>query len=81
MPFQKGNTLGGRPKNKKTIEKEKALEYITDRVTKDLKPIIDKAIEQAKGGDVASRKDLMDRAYGKAKESIDLNIVDFTFDE
>ena len=81
MPFQKGNKLGGRPKNKKTIEKEKALEYITERVVKELEPIVTKQINQAKKGDNNARTDLYNRAFGKPKESVDLNIVEFTFDE
>ena len=71
--FQKGNKLSaGRPKAGRTLAREKASEYITKRVIKELAPIMDKAIAQAKDGDVQTRKDLMDRALGKAKESIDI---------
>lgn len=63
---------GGRPKGYNAIEAEKAREYIIRRVSEELEPIMDKAIEQAKEGDQASRKDLMDRAYGKAKETIEM---------
>ena len=73
---------GGRPKGFKAIEAEKALAYITKRVSEELEPIITKQIEQAKQGDQVSRRDLMDRAYGKPKESVEITgvkklLVDF----
>lgn len=64
----------GRPKGSKaphTIEAEKAREYIVNRVTKELEKIIDKAIEQAKAGDQTARRELLDRAYGRPKETIE----------
>ena len=78
MPFQPGNQLAKR-KHKKTIEAEKAIEYIRQRVTNELQPIMDKAIEQAKEGDTATRRDLMDRAYGKPKETIEHQGLEFTW--
>ena len=71
MPFQPGNKLGGRKKGLATVQAEKARAYIAIRVSKELKPIMDKAIEQAKAGDQITRRDLMDRAYGKPKEIIE----------
>lgn len=65
---------GGRPKGSKashTLKAEKAREYIVARVVEELKPIIDKAIEQAKMGDQASRRELLDRAFGKPKLSVE----------
>lgn len=62
----------GRKKAPHTIEAEKAREYITKRVSEELEPIITKAIEQAKAGDATARRDLMDRAYGKPTESMDV---------
>jgi ribosomal protein L17 len=64
----------GRPKGsigKNRIEADKAMAYIAERVSKELKPIIDVAIAQAKKGDIAARKDLFDRAYGKPKETVE----------
>ena len=61
----------GRKLGYAAIESEKAREYITKRVSDELEPIIDKAIEQAKAGDTTSRKDLMDRAYGRPKETVE----------
>ena len=61
----------GRKKGFSALTSEKAREYITKRVTEELEPIMDKAIAQAKDGDQAARKDLMDRAYGKPKETVE----------
>ncbi len=72
MPFTKGNKLGGRTKATHTINAEAAKAYIVDRVTKELGPLMDIAIAQAKEGDVASRKDLLDRAYGRPKETVEV---------
>ncbi len=71
MPFTKGNKLGGRTKASHTLNAEAAKAYIIDRVTKELEPIMDKAIAQAKSGDATTRKDLLDRAYGRPKETIE----------
>ena len=76
MPFQKGHgVINGRPKGsigKSRIESNKALEYIRERVTAELGPILDKQIIQAKDGDGNARRDLYDRAYGKPKESVEI---------
>ena len=61
----------GRKKGYKAIEAEKAREYILKRLSDELEPIITKAIAQAKKGDSTARKELMDRAYGKPKETIE----------
>ncbi len=65
----------GRPKGvvgANRIEADKAREYIAQRVADELEPIITKAIQQAKDGDQAARKELFDRAYGKAKETVEV---------
>ena len=72
--------MGGRPKAPHTLSVEKARAYIVERVTKELGPIMNKAIEQAKAGDGSARKDLMDRAYGRPKESVEHSGVIFTID-
>lgn len=81
--FQKGNKVAtGRPKAHHTIEAAKAREYIIQRVTEELGPIMDNLIALAKAGDIAAIKDLLDRAYGKAKETMDVNQrVTVVFDE
>lgn len=70
----------GRKKGFKAIEAEKAREYIINRVSEELGPIIDKAIEQAKAGDQTARRELLDRAYGKPRETIETQgkmMIDF----
>lgn len=65
----------GRPKGSKashTLVAEQARAYIIKRVKRDLKPIVDKAIEQAKTGDRAAREWLSDRAFGRPKETVEL---------
>ena len=62
----------GRKKGFKAIESEKAREYIINRVSEELGPIIDKAIEQAKDGDQTARRDLLDRAYGRPRETVEV---------
>lgn len=72
MPFQPGNQEAKKKgKHRKTLDKEAAIAYITKRVTEELAPIMDRAINQAKDGDQTTRKDLMDRAYGRPKEVVE----------
>ena len=63
---------GGRPKEHRTIEKEKAREYLIMRLSQELEPIVTALIEKAKGSDVAAIKELFDRAWGKAPQAIDM---------
>ena len=62
----------GRKKGFRALNREKALAYISKRVSDELGPIMDKAIVQATSGDQTTRKDLLDRAYGKPVESVEL---------
>ena len=74
----------GRPKGSKathTIEAENAREYIIKRVSEELEPILDKLIEKAKAGDMVAAKDLLDRAYGKATETLKHEGLEFLFDD
>lgn len=76
--------LGGRPVGAKaghTLTAEAAKAYIIKRVSEELEPIITKQIQQAIDGDGNARKDLLDRAYGKPKETVEIQGVDFLFDE
>lgn len=64
----------GRPKGCKaghTIQAEKAREYIIKRVTEELEPIINVLIQKAKSGETMAIKELLDRAYGKPKETVE----------
>ena len=69
------NHKGGRPKGSKsgrTIKADQAREYIIEQVTSELQPIISKAIQQAKEGDQTGRRDLLDRAYCRPKETMEI---------
>ena len=71
-----GKRIGaGRKKGVSALEHEKARELLAIKLSTELGPIIDKAIEQAKNGDSDARKWLMDRAYGRPKDSVDMNIT------
>lgn len=59
---------GGRKKGLATIEAEKARNLIAEMLARDLVPIVNKAIEQAKEGDKYAREWLADRAFGKATQ-------------
>ena len=81
MPFQPGNKLGGRHKGKSRILADKALEYIRERVAEEIEPIMDALISKAKEGDISAIRDLFDRAFGKAKETIEHQGLEFLFDD
>lgn len=53
-------------------EAERAREYIAKRLKKELKPILDKAVEQAKAGDKFAREWLSDRAWHKVPQAVDV---------
>lgn len=72
---------GGRPKGTNAIAAEKAREYIIQRVSDELAPIMDQLISKAKKGDMAAIKDLLDRAYGRAKETVEHHGLEFLFDD
>lgn len=74
----------GRPKGSKgghTLQAEKAREYIIRRVISDLEPIMDALIARAKNGEVTAAKDLLDRAFGKPKETVEHQGLEFLFDD
>ena len=65
----------GRKKGISALEHEKARELLAIKLSTEFGPICDKAIEQAKSGDGEARKWLTDRAWGRPKDSIDMNIT------
>lgn len=69
---QENGKKGGRPKGFAAKSAEEARAYIVKRVNEELEPIISKQLEQALAGDKDARRDLMDRAYGKPKETVEL---------
>jgi hypothetical protein len=56
----------GRKKGYSAIESEKAREFIVQRVTASLEPIVQQLIKRAKEGDIRAIRELFDRAYGKS---------------
>ena len=62
----------GRKKGYAAIEAEKTREYITQRVSEALEPIIDALIEHAKQGDLKAIHELFDRAWGKPHQGVDI---------
>lgn len=64
----------GRPKEKRTIAKEKAREFIIEFVSQRLEPLLNVLYERAiDGKDVAAVKELFDRGYGKAPQAVELD--------
>ena len=73
---------GGRPigsKEDHTRLAEEGRAYILARVATELEPIVTRQIQQAKAGDGNARKDLLDRAYGKPKETVEVQGLEFTW--
>lgn len=60
----------GRKKGLASILADKARDYIAEQIDKELKPIVEKAIEQAKAGDYKAREWLSERGWGKAVQAI-----------
>lgn len=69
------NHKGGRPKGSvgaNTLRAQKIREYILKQIEKELAPMIAAMINKVKKGDTLAFKELLDRAMGKATESIDV---------
>lgn len=60
----------GRKKGYAALQAEKSRELICKALEKEIKPIINKAIEQAKSGDIAARNFLFERGYGKVAQIV-----------
>ncbi len=69
--FGGGNTFGqGNPHHKRVADLRSALlEAISPE---DLRAILKKLIEQAKAGDVAAAKEVLDRIFGRATQPIEV---------
>lgn len=71
-PFQPGfderRNLNGRPKKIPALD-----ELLSNVSEEDYQAIIDKLAALAKKGDVRAAEVVLERAYGKPKQSIDLN--------
>lgn len=70
-----GKRIGaGRPKDskeKQTLVKEQALLELRQLVLAEIAPIVRALIAKATTGDVQAARELLDRAFGKAQQSID----------
>lgn len=67
---------GGRKKGVATIEREKAKEYIAERIGEYMPAIFDVMIVKALDGDITAIKELFDRGFGKALQAVDVGIKD-----
>lgn len=63
----------GRKKGLASIEAEKAHDFIAQKVSASLGPIINNLIVQAKKGNIQATKELFDRAWGKSQTQIALS--------
>ncbi len=61
---------GGRKKGLATIEREKAKDYIAQRIGEYMPELFDVMIGKALDGDVPATKELFDRAWGKARQDL-----------
>lgn len=61
---------GGRKKGIATVEREKAKDYIAQRIGEYMPEIFDVLIGKALDGDVPATKELFDRAWGKARQDL-----------
>jgi len=60
----------GRKKGYAAIQAEKSRELICKALEQDIKPIIEKAVEQSKSGDAVARNFLFERGYGKVAQAV-----------
>jgi len=65
----------GRKKGFPALQHEMARELLAVKLATEFGPIVDKAIEQAKNGDSEARRWLSDRAWGRPKDTMDLNVA------
>lgn len=82
VPFQKGDpriNREGRPK--KIPNLDVLLAELLDDEDQSAKLILAALIEKAKEGDVRAAQVILDRAYGKPKESIDLTTLGESLNE
>lgn len=61
------------PKERKAIEKRESLEQLRIMVRAEMIPIVWALIDKAKDGDVKAAQELFDRAFGKAKEHLEIS--------
>jgi len=62
----------GRPKAIRTIERDRMMDYIAERIAEEGEPIVSALIEKAIKGDVMAIRELFDRGFGKPKQTTEL---------
>lgn len=62
----------GRPKAKRTVERERLMDYIAKRVADEGEAIVTVLIEKALKGDVIAIRELLDRGFGKPKQAVEM---------
>ena len=63
----------GRPKGAKSLLAQRTREYIAKMLDKEIGPIIEVAIQQAKSGNKDARDFLFDRSHGKARQQVGID--------
>ena len=63
---------GGRKKGVATIEREKAKDYIAERIGEYMPAIFNAMITKALNGDIIAIKELFDRGFGRAMQSVEM---------
>ena len=75
--FSKGNTIGKGSLGNTNEPAKKLKQALIDSITaKDIKEIADEMISQAKSGDAQARKELFDRIWGRAPQSVEVSGAD-----
>ncbi len=67
--YRKGS---GRKKGFSALEAEKVREFIAQRVSAELGPIVDGLVKKAKKGDIRATQTLFERAWGKTPQALDI---------
>lgn len=63
---------GGRPLNYSTIKADEARTILAQMVFREITPIGNKLLKEAKKGNIAAIKELFDRSFGKPPQSLDI---------
>lgn len=77
-------TGAGRPLASQTIETQKARTYIAERIAEIMPQVFNVLWKKAKAGDMTAMKELLDRGFGKAPQSMALDMkgdISVVFDE
>ncbi len=85
MAQQGGKREGaGRKKGSKashTLQAAIAKQQLIEKYIENAKPINQALVDKALTGDIQAIKEIHDRVWGKAPQSVDMNVTDETYDE